>query len=233
VFIADSVEALVKQFHKFLDEEHDNNIILKNQQAAINAAGDIARLWVAGESVSWEAFFDSLSCRRVSLPTYCFDRQAYPIPKPNCPIPNPAYTTVIKQNRAEAVTGHNNSFEIDIKVVEFFTKIFSGAFNIAESQIDISIPMDKYGFNSTMVICVADELMKYFSVVPKTLFFECQTIKDVINYFVKNNPDEVTNISCREESAGNVRAVDEDSIEELTKAILSETMTAEMLLKKL
>lgn len=102
VFIVNNLETLVKQLHQFKRKDSNLNIITKHKDSTVNARNgnnqsqipgyiknqswnDLAKLWVQGENIYWEVFFNLYNVRHISLPTYCFQRQSFPIPKPTRP----------------------------------------------------------------------------------------------------------------------------------------------------
>ena len=278
VFITPDLKTLIKQFRHFMDKKSYPNIISKVKEGVVNIKTendqarvqslvenqswhDLAQLWVRGMRLSWEAFFKSYNVRRVPLPTYCFQKQSFPIPGPAYPHPStaPSITktaTETKKVRSPTLdqigltkeslhTEATQTITGNAGITEIFRDIFAKAINIPTSQIDLSMPLDRYGFDSVMVTGIAGELETYFSSAPRTLFFECQTIQEVIDYFVRVYPDEIQKIQSnpnrrpdtflkppsRDELGG--EPGDDDLFDDMAKAILSNSISAEMILEKL
>ncbi|UFJ41784.1 acyl carrier protein [Brevibacillus humidisoli] len=290
----DRLETLVEHFHRYLRGERHPDIIAKDATSPLPAASDqdqariqsclekqawhdIAKQWVHGIDISWESFFHPFHVRRIPLPTYCFEQQSFPIPKPASPILDHNHSmtktrTVIGDlaqmprdvdgldtaHGTTSMAGNGNRQSDHVvqtghAVDGLFRDVFAKIINIPADHIELSAPLDQYGFDSTMVISVANELENYFGTVPKTLFFECQTIQEVIDYFVQEYRDKIPMImrekdrdpvnhplrsavaqSARSEGQDQrEQADDEDMIEDLTQAILSDRISAEMILKKL
>lgn len=269
-----------------LNKEDTLSKTVNNNQAQIQSYiqnqswHNLAQLWVCGIDISWETFFNSFNVQRIPLPTYSFQKQSSPLQKPenlksnklnfitkamvstenhtnNIINDNTGSTPKVMKSKIDQVNElfcHNVGNDNEINNI--FIKIFSNILDLDSDKIDLLLPLDKYGFNSTMVISVSNELEMYFSTVPKTLFFECQTIQEIINYFVKEFPEEIRmiiqekQVDFEQVSENKVEFVvsqlnddkfnseykeisDEELIEDLTKAILSDSISAEMLLKKL
>lgn len=299
VFIVHNLTELTHKFRQYLSNEHDPDIITMdqgdqepktNEQKRIQVEQDmqsqswlsLAKLWVAGEMISWESFFQSYPCHRVPLPTYCFQKTSFPVPKPgflNVNLTreglvnfgeikgdlaniNDGVSTVSKVDLTATTVkpqtrNSSGMLEIDNQVLKVFKEIFAKVFELPVERLDVHMPLERYGFDSVKVIEAATELETYFSKVPKFLFFECQTIQDVIDWFIHQYPEEVRVLTEAKESRNNpVRETEdkgqignqsqagpsikescnlepEDSIDDLAMAILSDRITAEKILQKL
>ncbi|MCX8131439.1 MAG: phosphopantetheine-binding protein [Clostridia bacterium] len=235
VFVADRLESLVTQIRQFLGGNHNSNIITEGSGSTaapaadnIDAANylknhslyDLARVWVCGGKISWDGFFKQYDVKRVSLPVSAFEKKHFPVPS----IPKPVkYTSSPKTgvNPGPVVEKLQNR-ENGTDLRQIVREIFAKALSIPVHQVNLASQLDEYGFDSIMVAKVADGLGKYYGTVPKTLFFECQTINDVINHLGQRY------------TAESLKTVPEDdSIESLTKAILSDGISAEILINKL
>ncbi|MDB6038164.1 MAG: hypothetical protein JWM99_2005, partial [Verrucomicrobiales bacterium] len=122
--------------------------------------------------------------------------------------------------------------ELSQIVKEAFAKVLS----ITSGEIDLKAPLDQYGFDSAMVSSVAAELEKYFSRVPHTLFFECSTVQEVIDYLRNFHPgkemirfktDEISKTITEEFSGSN------PDLDQMTDAIMSDHITVEEVLAQL
>ena len=54
------------------------------------------------------------------------------------------------------------------------------------NKVGIDVPMEEYGIDSIMAMQLTNELENVFGSLPKTLFFEYQTIGELSNYFEEN-----------------------------------------------
>ena len=234
VFVVKNLETLIQQFHRVLRRESHTDIISKadagptitaieNNQERVKdyienqSWHDLAELWVQGLDVSWGAFFNTFTVRRIPLPTYPFQRESFPIPKAtysekpegisvtDSPMETECDVDCSSGNQFYLSSGDQDCEPVcqetkaDGKVDTVFKEIFAAALNMPVPQIDLSMPLEKYGFDSAMVISAAHGLEAYFRSVPKTLFFECRTIQDVISYFFKEYPDEIRMMTRKKE----------------------------------
>jgi acyl transferase domain-containing protein/enoyl-CoA hydratase/carnithine racemase/acyl carrier protein len=71
------------------------------------------------------------------------------------------------------------------KTEDYLCKQFAGVLKLAAHKIDPQAPLEKYGIDSILAMSLTAELEKTFDTLPKTLFFEYQTIQELAGYFVK------------------------------------------------
>ncbi len=295
VFVAKDRDGFMHQLRQYSEGQSHPDILTPTESWHA-----VAQAWLRGTDVSWESFFAAKSVRRVSLPSYCFDPQSFPLPQPADPMQNeplrmqnelprmqneplrmqdepPRMQDEAHQRQnveppkeqpmshSKPAEGNREPVELkpepteeqsassthpvppihsDAPITALFKNIFSQAIHIPADQIDLLQPLDLMGFDSNLVTFVAHELETHFPKVPHTLFFECRTIQEVIDYFVDAYPAEVSilgeampKVSSTEPSRQPVskthKPVADGSIEELTKAILSNQISEEGLLDRL
>lgn len=87
-------------------------------------------------------------------------------------------------------TNHRKTFDKTLieKVIIFLKEQVSKVIDVPSIRIDAGMPMEKYGIDSVMVMELTKELEKTFGSLPKTLFFEYQTIEELSAYFVDAFP---------------------------------------------
>ena len=103
VFVTDTIETLLQQFDRFLCGQNDPNVVVKvnaktaqpisektlpqiKEYVKNNEWHSLGELWVQGCDIPWYSFFDSYKVQRVSLPTYCFQKQLFSVPRPSTKI---------------------------------------------------------------------------------------------------------------------------------------------------
>ncbi len=75
-----SLEALRQQLRRWTSATPEERAALAVRPTALDeVAGGLARAWLAGEAVTWEALYEPTAARprRISLPGYSFERVAY------------------------------------------------------------------------------------------------------------------------------------------------------------
>ncbi|NJM14963.1 MAG: hypothetical protein HC896_05900 [Bacteroidales bacterium] len=65
---------------------------------------------------------------------------------------------------------------------------------IEPHRLDSNAPLEKYGIDSILAMNLTNQLEKTFGTLPKTLFFEYQTIHDLTTYFIKSHPNILTGL---------------------------------------
>ncbi|UUA73398.1 SDR family NAD(P)-dependent oxidoreductase [Cellvibrio sp. QJXJ] len=98
---------------------------------------------------------------------------------------------------AEKLTGQNiptvrsnkelpqgDAFEL--AVYKYFVHQFSSMLKLPAERIDITAPMEDYGFDSMMVSKLTNILEEKFGSLSKALFFEVRTIQEVADHFIQN-----------------------------------------------
>lgn len=159
---------------------------------------ELAQLWVEGVDIDWLALYPEFTPKIVSLPTYPFARERYWIPEGDQTQYKHAIAEEIeKEGELQDFQGRQNfSFQgnaIDSsenyhKAVEIYLKdILSTVLKIPTSKIHPSAPFEKYGIDSVMIASLNHELESHFGQLPKTLFFERQSLYELTQYFVEHH----------------------------------------------
>jgi polyketide synthase PksL len=73
------------------------------------------------------------------------------------------------------------------KTQEFLRKQCSGLLKLPARKIDPEAALETYGIDSILAMKLTRRLEETFGPLPKTLFFECQTIADLARYFVQSH----------------------------------------------
>lgn len=75
------------------------------------------------------------------------------------------------------------------RVEGYVCDLFADVLKIPRERIDAEEPLEKYGIDSLLIVNLTTELEKTFSSLPKTLFFEYQTLKEIGGYFIEFHLD--------------------------------------------
>ncbi len=70
------------------------------------------------------------------------------------------------------------------KAIRYFKQQLSSVLKLPVHRIDENAPMEKYGIDSIMVMQLTNELEKIFGSLPKTLFFEYESLQQITDYFL-------------------------------------------------
>ncbi|HEV3038147.1 MAG TPA: SDR family NAD(P)-dependent oxidoreductase, partial [Candidatus Angelobacter sp.] len=75
---------------------------------------------------------------------------------------------------------------LEEKTQEYLRRQFSGLLKIPANKIDTRAALEQYGIDSILAMKLTNQLEQTFGSLPKTLFFEYQTIRDLAQYFIAN-----------------------------------------------
>lgn len=159
----------------------------KHGTEAAPAAGDLvslARHWVCGGEVEPNAqpSGPSSDARRISLPTYPFERvrhwigrtaavEADSLPSPEQPM---------ESGRAADEALH-------AKVLAYLLRLVSNVTEVPMARLDADGPLEGYGLTSLMIEAMNGKLEADFGPLSKTLFFEVRTLRQLAGYFIEHH----------------------------------------------
>lgn len=92
------------------------------------------------------------------------------------------------------------------KMVHYLKKLLATTIRSTVDQIDAAELMEKYGIDSIMAMDLTNRLEKVFASLPKTLFFEYRTIKDLSDYFVAQHEEKLVELFGGEHASKPVSA---------------------------
>jgi polyketide synthase PksN len=96
----------------------------------------------------------------------------------------------LEQEKAEIVQENRKE-----KLSNILKRMLSSELNLDVGRIDSRVPLDTYGINSIMIMQLTNQLEKSFGSLPKTLFFEYQSLIELCNYFCENYPERVNEMT--------------------------------------
>ncbi|WP_343997016.1 SDR family NAD(P)-dependent oxidoreductase, partial [Ideonella azotifigens] len=76
----------------------------------------------------------------------------------------------------------------DERAVRYLVRFLANALKLPTQKIDAQAQMESYGIDSILILDLTRSLEKQFGPLPKTLFFEYQTIAALSGYFVQHHP---------------------------------------------
>lgn len=77
---------------------------------------------------------------------------------------------------------------------EFLRKQFAEVLKLAPQKIDPQAPLERYGIDSILAMDLTTQLEITFGSLPKTLFFEYQSIHELTAYFVRDYPQKLADL---------------------------------------
>ncbi|WP_444998578.1 SDR family NAD(P)-dependent oxidoreductase [Aliikangiella sp. IMCC44359] len=71
--------------------------------------------------------------------------------------------------------------------INYLVEVFANELKIPKQKIEVNSSFERYGFDSIVMIDLINLMEKKFNNLPKTLFFEYQTIEELAEYFSQNH----------------------------------------------
>ncbi|MCP4626143.1 MAG: hypothetical protein GY850_21920, partial [bacterium] len=143
----------------------------------------LSNYWVKGFDVPWESLYKGKSVRKISLPTYPFEKR-------RCWIEASNKVTVLdtRKGRSEKVEKEKIHEEIDFcgESRHQLKKMISSLLNLSEEEIGYEQKLSEYGFNSLIAIKLLSQIedMYHFEISPD-IFSRYDTIEKLDRYLTK------------------------------------------------
>ncbi|GAX60238.1 polyketide synthase module and related protein [Candidatus Scalindua japonica] len=80
------------------------------------------------------------------------------------------------------------------KASVYIKRLLASTLKMPSDKIDTQVPFEKYGIDSILVVQLTDQLEKVFGNLPRTLFFEYQTMEQLTDYFIEQHRDKLTKL---------------------------------------
>lgn len=175
--IADSIQTLRATLAAYLAGEHRPNLLTTPAQC--HAATDsstyaIAGIWLAAETVDWEAYWQRKP-QRCELPTYPFATESY-------------WLESTHEDEIPAVTSLQAN-DLQTKAVQYLLTHFADVMEIPVGKLDPTEPFEAYGLTSLLMTRLTARLETQIGALPATLFLWNQTLKGVAEQLVTLKPD--------------------------------------------
>ncbi|SDX41012.1 SDR family NAD(P)-dependent oxidoreductase [Lysobacter enzymogenes] len=77
--------------------------------------------------------------------------------------------------------------ELNERCIEFLRAQFAQVLKLAAHRLDPQAPLERYGIDSILAMDLTGQLERSFGSLPKTLFFEYQSIAELAGYFVRDH----------------------------------------------
>jgi acyl transferase domain-containing protein len=163
--------------------------------------------WLDGMAVTWAPLYENKSPRRISLPTYPFERKRYWAVTEIWPLTAAENSNDISprideelalagasvENPAGEYATHRDSAshfrESDLailkhRVIPKLARMFGDAAKIAAETLNIDEPLSSYGLDSLLIVELNEHLSQAFPKLPKTIWFEYQTLTELAEYLL-------------------------------------------------
>ena len=195
-FLLDSKNQLKEKLRIFIDKKTTTGVFTGNashssqpgQLAPTENLIKIAEHWVKGGHINWRSLYLTDMPQRVLLPTYPFAEEVYWISK----IAN--QNTKSQKHLTPSNHIDERSIELREKTSRYFKKIFAEITEIPLPRLKEDEPLENYGISSHIIHQLYDRLSSDFSNLSKTLFFQNNTLRELIDFFIQNNADQLSKL---------------------------------------
>ncbi|WP_113049889.1 SDR family NAD(P)-dependent oxidoreductase [Paenibacillus polymyxa] len=127
-------------------------------------------------------------------------------------------SSMIMESRKEPGIGQDLLVE---KAANYLKQLLATSIRLPARQIEADAPMEKYGIDSIMIRQLTRELEKTFGTLPKTLFFEYQSIRELTQYFLEVHQKQLIQLLGMEEEVNAVQAFTSSTVKENPERPLS------------
>ncbi|KAA1240766.1 type I polyketide synthase, partial [Aquimarina sp. RZ0] len=73
--------------------------------------------------------------------------------------------------------------------IEYLKKILAETLKLSPDRIENTVPFERYGIDSIMIVNLTNNLNEVFENIPSTLFFEYNNVAELSDYFIKEYSD--------------------------------------------
>ncbi|WP_129645085.1 SDR family NAD(P)-dependent oxidoreductase [Peristeroidobacter agariperforans] len=108
---------------------------------------------------------------------------------------------VAERNAAAAPVDSSNLID---KTQSFLRKQFSVVLKLPAQKIDPAAPLDQYGIDSIVAMSLTNQLELTFGSLPKTLFFEYRSVRDLARHLIECHADKLAKLFAAESTDGKV-----------------------------
>ena len=149
-----------------------------------NTLENIAQLYEYGGTINWKKFYKGLNVRKISLPTYPFQRKSYWF-KDNPNNHRPLKDQVNIELKSDTELPNNQS------IIQQLTIIMSELLEESITEISANTPFIELGADSILIMQAIKRIKTQFGleIPPKSLFVDLRDIETLANYIAQNAPN--------------------------------------------
>ncbi|WP_025763415.1 SDR family NAD(P)-dependent oxidoreductase [Dyadobacter tibetensis] len=160
---------------------------------------NLAQLWVNGAEIEWSALYSNDIPRRISLPTYPFERKPYwasPLPKKGSSSPSSDSTNgrVDEAIDSSVIPPKTTNYPEREKMVSTLKEIVAEIIHMPASDIAESKPLYQYGLDSISTSRFIQQVKKIIPDVDNRLLFDYPTVGEAADALLSLHPQSLANI---------------------------------------
>ena len=149
------------------------------------AMSDLVGIVAMPTDVGIQALYDSWAAEKDQVMVLHGDRRVLGI----------LHTPVMKTSRMGVKELHPNTtdtIKLEEKAIRFLKTQVASVVKLPVERLNADDAMEKYGIDSVMVLQLTNTLERAFGSLSKTLFFEYQTMRELVGYFMHSHPERLT-----------------------------------------
>lgn len=178
----------------------------------------IAELWITGVSFDWKDLYDGKNTKRLSLPTYPFEKVRCWVTPPSedgrlLDSPNGNTKPAVDHTRKKIINFADkdsilaSNAEIGDEALremtlEYLKQTFSVVLKIPVNQLLDNVDFENYGLDSIYINQLNTYLESQFGKLPSTLLFTYKNLKSLCKYFVKQQREKTISVLLGENAVG-------------------------------
>ncbi|MEI7063630.1 SDR family NAD(P)-dependent oxidoreductase [Dickeya chrysanthemi] len=179
--------------HKSLMAQFSADEELREAVAKWAERGKYARLlnlWCQGLAFDWSVLYRGLRPRRLSLPTYPFDRQTFWLPasqekngvvrhvaESRAAHPVPDVSAEMPPSLSQDAGAESDSAGVNLET--YLKQLISRQLKVAEEMISPDRALDELGMDSVVSVALLNTIRETFPDVSRSLFMEYHTLGDI------------------------------------------------------
>lgn len=199
--VATSVGHLTEQLRSILELKRDipGVYLMSSLPEAPQKASDesdilhqLALEWVRDAREGWHRC-EVKWAKRIPLPGYQFQRVRHWLAdarqssdKTQLIDPKMSHSEVSASHERDTLATSRDQLP---SITSWLKETFSKVLEVPIEQIDASTPMYRYGINSLLILKLDKTLKDELGDVPITIFYECQTIEELVSYLSERHSD--------------------------------------------
>lgn len=189
------IQGYVAAVNKIADEEQ----FIKNLKSSSSLQlrellNDLAVHYCNGHDFGWQQLYDKSEMRRISVPTYSFDKTEYWLPKQNIP---EIKAEIVAAESVPATTEFAEQNDLNKKPIlhlisDDIAKITAEIVKINPANIQLQTVLTELGFDSISFKELAGKIENYYQIkVLPTQFYTHLTVEAISTYLLKNHINQI------------------------------------------
>ncbi|RBL89850.1 SDR family NAD(P)-dependent oxidoreductase [Chitinophaga flava] len=100
-----------------------------------------------------------------------------------------------------AIPAEGEQEKLQTASANYIRRLLSKELRLPEDRFELDAPFEQYGINSVLITKLTNRLDEVFDKLPRTLFFEYQTLGELIEYFIKEHGNKLRELTGNAEVA--------------------------------